>query len=45
MSWSGLSVNLINKHLPKLIATAKGHLDQEFKNLQSIKETPKDEDM
>ena len=45
MSWPGLIVNLINKCLPKSIATAKGYLDQEFKNLQSIKEPPKDEHM
>lgn len=31
---------MIAKHLPKRIATAKGHLDQEFKNLRSTKSTP-----
>ena len=45
MSWPDLIVNLINKHLPNLIATAKGNLDQEFKNLQSTNELSKDEDM
>ena len=37
ISWPGLSVNLINKHLPPNEATAKGHLNQERKNLQSTK--------
>ena len=35
--WSGLTVNLINKHLPKSMHTAKVHLDQEAKKLQSTK--------
>ena len=37
MSLPGLTVNLINKNLPKSLATEKFHLDQEFKNLQSTK--------
>ena len=36
-TWSGLTINLINKHLLKLIYIAKGHLDQEAKNLRSTK--------
>ena len=35
VSWPGITKRLINKHLPKNIATAKGRLDQEIKNLQS----------
>ena len=31
MSWSGLSVNLINTHLPKSIATVKEYFDQDSK--------------
>ena len=34
-SWPGLTASLISRHLPKSLASAKGHLDQEFKNLQS----------
>ena len=30
-------INIIQKHLPKSMATEKGHLDQERKNLQSTK--------
>ena len=37
ISWPGLTTQLITKHLPKSLATAKGHLDQESKNLQSTK--------
>ena len=37
LSWPGLTMELVTKHLPKSIATAKGHFDQEFKNLQSTK--------
>ena len=36
-SWPGLTASLISKHLPKSIASTKGHLDQEQKNLQSTK--------
>ena len=38
-TWPGLSVNLINKYLPKSMHTAKDHLDQEAKNLRSRKTT------
>ena len=31
-SWPGLTVELVNKHLPDTTATAKGHLDQTRKN-------------
>ena len=37
ISLPGLTMNLISKHLPKQVAMSKGHLDQEFKNLQSTK--------
>ena len=36
-TWPGLSVNLISKYLPKSMHTAKGHLDQEAKNLRSTR--------
>ena len=32
-----MTTNLINNHLPKSVATGKGNLDQELKNLQSTK--------
>ena len=32
-TWPGLTVQLVNKWLPKSMATAKGHLDQQWKNL------------
>ena len=35
-SWSGLTTSLIPKHLPKIVETTKGHLDQEANFLQSI---------
>jgi hypothetical protein len=34
-TWLGLTVELVNKHLPKSIAKAKGHLRQERQNLRS----------
>ena len=37
ISWPGLDSTIIDKHLVPSIATAKGHLDQERKNLQSTK--------
>ena len=37
ITFPGLTTNLISKHLPKSLATSKGHLDQEFKNLRSTK--------
>ena len=37
-SWPGLTSSLISKHLIKSTASAKGHLDQEQKNLQSTKQ-------
>ena len=39
-SWPNLSQHLITKHLPKSIATSKGHLRMQQKNLRSTK--PKD---
>ena len=37
ISFPGLTTNLISKHLPKQVATSKGHLDQEFKNYGQLK--------
>ena len=37
LTWPGLNVSLIKKHLPDCIATTKGHLNQERKGLQSTK--------
>ena len=39
-SWPGLSQKLITKNLPTVLATAKGHLNQEKKNFQSTKSIP-----
>ena len=36
-SWPGMTQELINKHVPKSVVAAKGHLDQESKKLQSTK--------
>jgi hypothetical protein len=33
-TWPGLDPQLISKHLPDCIATAKGHIRQEYKGLQ-----------
>jgi len=41
-SWPGLTVDLIQKHLPESIATTKGHLRQERQNLYSTKPSYKD---
>ena len=37
LSWPGLTPELITKQLPNVIATEKGHLNQERKGLQSTK--------
>jgi hypothetical protein len=37
VTWPGIDSFSIDKHLPKSIASAKGHLGQERKNLQSTK--------
>jgi hypothetical protein len=34
-TWPGLTAELVSKHLPQSIATAKGHLRQERQNLRS----------
>ena len=34
-TWPGLTAGLVKKHLPKELATAKGHLKQEFQGLRS----------
>eukprot|EP00957_Ditylum_brightwellii_P179434 13669235-Ditylum_brightwellii.AAC.1 len=31
ISWSGLTVDNINKYLPKLVATTKGHIEMQHK--------------
>ena len=36
-TWSGLTSELVRKHLPKLLATAKGHLKHDRKNIRSTK--------
>ena len=33
-TWPGLTYDLINKHLPDMVATSKGHLRQEQKNIR-----------
>jgi hypothetical protein len=38
-TWPGLTSALVRKHLPKSIATAKGHLRQDRKNVRSTKLT------
>ena len=37
ITWPGLTVNAVNKHLLPTIATAKGHLNQQASGLQSTK--------
>ena len=36
-TWPYLKIDLINKHLPQSMATAKGHIHQTRKNLNSTK--------
>ena len=36
-TWIGLTSELVRKHLPKLLATAKGHLKQDRQNIRSTK--------
>jgi hypothetical protein len=36
-TWPGLTADLVRKHLPKSIATVKGHLNQHRKNVRSTK--------
>ena len=38
ITWPGLDATMIQKHLIVPVATAKGHLDQERKNLQSTQQ-------
>ena len=42
LSWPGLTPALITKHLPPSVFTAKGHMNQEMKNLQSTSRSYKD---
>ena len=37
ITWPGLSEKLIIKHLPPILATAKGHQNQEQQRIQSTK--------
>jgi hypothetical protein len=39
-TWPGLTPELVTQHLPKSIASVKGHLDQQRKNVRSTKPTP-----
>ena len=43
LSWPGLTVELVKKHLPVSIHTAKGHLNQEKSGLQSTRHKPSPE--
>ena len=36
-SWPGLTAGLVNKYLPKTDATVKGHIQQQYKGVQSTK--------
>ena len=36
-TWTGLTSELVHKHLPKSLATAKGHLKQDCQNIRSTK--------
>ena len=36
-TWPSLTSKLVRKHLPKSLATAKGHLKQDQKNIRSTK--------
>ena len=38
ISWPGLTPELVRKHSPKVMATKKGHMKQEYKGLYSTKE-------
>ena len=37
LSWPGLTADLVRNHLPKAIATVKGHLHQQRQNIRSTK--------
>ena len=36
-TWTGLTSDLVRKHLPKSLTTAKGHLKQDRQNIRSTK--------
>jgi hypothetical protein len=42
-TWPGLTPQLVSKHLPKSVASVKGHLDQQHKNVRSTKPKPSSE--
>jgi hypothetical protein len=37
INWPGMTVELISRHLPKSMATSKGHLRMQQKNIQSTR--------
>ena len=39
-AWPGLTVDIIQNHLPRSVATVQGHLHQERQGLQTTKQTP-----
>ena len=39
-TWSGLTVDAVNKYLDKCLASSKGHLKQKFQHSRSTKPTP-----
>ena len=41
-SWPAMTTKLMRKHLPKIIPTTQGHLDQEPKNIRSTKDIDDD---
>ena len=44
-SWPGMTSKLMRKHLPQRLATAQGHLDQDFKNVRTTQVHITDEDI
>jgi hypothetical protein len=42
-TWPGLTPELVSKYLPKSVASIKGHLDQQHKNVRSTKPKPSSE--
>ena len=39
-TWPGLTSDLVLKHFPKFLVTAKGHIWQDLKNVRSTKQVP-----
>ena len=44
-SWPGMTSKLMRKYLPQRLATAQGHLDQDFKNVRTTQVCITDEDI